>query len=163
MTDHASIDPALDLVLERYMAVPTELVWRAWTEPEHLKVWFVPAPWSVARCTLDLRPGGEFHTVMRSPEGEEMDEGAGCILEVVPNRRLAWTSALGPAFRPLIAGPEGLPFSAVITMEPRGDGTDYRALVRHADPAARERHEEMGFHDGWGAMHDQLVAYAKTL
>ncbi len=163
MTGHASIDPALDLVLERFIDVPAELVWRAWTEPEHLKAWFVPAPWSVARCSIDLRPGGAFHTVMRSPEGEEMDEGAGCILEVVPNRRLAWTSALGPAFRPRIAGADGLPFSAVITMEPRGNGTDYRALVRHADPASRERHEEMGFHDGWGAMHEQLVAHTKTI
>lgn len=131
-----AIDPALDLVLERFVDVPTHLVWRAWTEPEHLVAWLTPARWSTVRCTIDQRPGGEFRTVMRSPEGEEYDEGAGCILEVAPNRRLAWSSALGPAYRP---------------------------LVRHADPAGRERHEEMGFHDGWGAALDQLVAHAKTM
>ena len=37
-------------------------------------------------------------------------------------------------------------------------GTDYRVVVRHGDPAARARHEEMGFFDGWGSVTAQLVA-----
>ena len=55
-----NIDPKLDLVLERVIDVPKHLVWKAWTEAEHLQHWFVPAPWSVARCELDLRPGGRL-------------------------------------------------------------------------------------------------------
>ena len=40
-----SIDPELDLVLERVLDVPVEAVWAAWTTPEHLMKWFTPAPW----------------------------------------------------------------------------------------------------------------------
>jgi uncharacterized protein YndB with AHSA1/START domain len=76
-------DPALDLVLERTIDVPPALVWKAWTVPEHVCKWFCPAPWTVSECQIDLRPGGLFRTVMRSPEGEAFPN-VGCDLEVVP-------------------------------------------------------------------------------
>ena len=44
------IDPKLDLVLEREIDVPVELVWKAWTTPEHLREWFVPKPWTITEC-----------------------------------------------------------------------------------------------------------------
>jgi hypothetical protein len=62
-------DPKLDLVLERVIDVPRELVWAAWTRPEHVKHWLTPRPWTVSECEIDLRPGGMFRFVMRSPEG----------------------------------------------------------------------------------------------
>src|SRR5690606_3788808 len=80
------INPELDLVLERVVDVPPELVWRAWTEPEHLKKWFTPAPWKTVDCEIDLRPGGIFRTVMEGPEGQRFS-GSSCYLEVVENRR----------------------------------------------------------------------------
>jgi uncharacterized protein YndB with AHSA1/START domain len=64
-------DPLLDLVLERVVDVPPELVWAAWTTPEHVTHWFTPAPWKTVTCEIDLRPGGMFRTVMRSPEGQD--------------------------------------------------------------------------------------------
>lgn len=157
-------DPSLDLLLERTLDVSPEDIWRAWTEPELLLKWFVPAPWSLASCTLELRPGGAFCTVMRSPEGEEFP-GMGCFLEVVPNRRLVWTSAMDPGFRPKLneIGSVDFPFTAVITMEPTEGGTLYRALALHADQAGKEKHEQMGFQEGWGAACDQLVALIKSL
>jgi uncharacterized protein YndB with AHSA1/START domain len=145
-------DPKLDLRLERVIDVPPRLVWTAWTEPEHLKEWFVPRPWTIEECEVDLRPGGRFLTVMRSPEGKEFP-GDGCYLEVVPERRLVFTDALLPGYRPA-AEPF---FTAVITMEPEGDGTRYVATALHRDPETRDRHEEMGFHEGWGTCLDQLV------
>ena len=76
------LDPKLDLVLECIVDVPKELVWKAWTQPELLKQWFTPKPWSTVDCELDLRPGGIFRTVMRSPEGQDFTN-LGCYLEVV--------------------------------------------------------------------------------
>ena len=153
-----AFDPALDLVRERVIDMPPSLVWAAWTQPEHLVHWFAPAPWGVARAEIDLRPGGIFSTVMRSPEGEEFP-GTGCILEVIPERRFVWTDALLPGYRPS-AEPF---FTGVVTIEPEGEGTRYRAMARHRDEEGCNRHAEMGFHDGWGAALDQLVAYAKAL
>jgi uncharacterized protein YndB with AHSA1/START domain len=135
-------------------------VWAAWTQPEHVKRWFAPAPYTTPECEIDLRPGGIFRTVMRSPEGEEFG-GDGCFLEVVENRRLVWTSALGPGFRPNVA--EDVAFTAIISLEPTASGTRYTAVAMHSEAAVCARHAEMGFHEGWGATLDQRVALAKEL
>ncbi len=94
----------LDLQLEREVDVPPEAVWAAWTQPDQLVKWFTPAPWTTAECQIDLRPGGMFRTVMRSPEGEDFPN-VGCYLEVVPYERLVWTSALAPGYRPVTEHP----------------------------------------------------------
>lgn len=159
-------DPQRDLILERTVDVPRELVWKAWTEPEHLKKWFTPAPWTTTKCEIDLRAGGAFRTVMRSPEGEEYP-GVSCYLEVVENEKLVWTNALEPGYRPVrpapAAGDEDLVFTAIILLEPHGEGTKYTAIAIHRDEADRQKHEQIGFHEGWGKALDQLVALAKTL
>jgi uncharacterized protein YndB with AHSA1/START domain len=151
-------DPKLDLVLERIIDVPRELVWAAWTQPAHLYKWFVPQPWSLADCEIDLRPGGIFRFVMRSPEGQTFPN-IGCYLEVIPQERLVWTDALLPGYRPS----ENPFFTAIVTMETDGAGTRYVAMARHRDEAGRKKHEEMGFHEGWGQTLDQLVAHIKTM
>jgi len=152
-------DPMLDLVLERVVAAPAEFLWRGWTVPEELMKWFTPAPWKTVDCEIDLRPGGKFRTVMRGPEGQEFDN-VGCYLEIIPNEKLVWTGALGPGFRPRPAASaaESFAMTAVITLQPRGSGTLYTALVIHGDEASRKTHEQMGFHQGWGKALDQLVA-----
>ena len=148
-------DPALDLVLERVVDVPRELVWRAWTNPEDLKQWFAPLPWRTVYCEIDLRLGGMFRTIMRSPEGQDFPN-EGCYLDVVPNERLVWTDALRPGYRPS----EKPFFTAVITLETHGTGTRYTATALHRDVAGRTQHEAMGFHGGWSTALDQLVAHA---
>lgn len=157
-------DPDRDLVLERVVDIPPESVWAAWTTPTLITQWFTPAPWMTVDARVELHPGGAFHTVMRSPDGQEF-ANTGCILAAESNRLLAWTGALKPGFRPHT--PEELQgfsftFSSVITMEPAGSGTRYRALAIHPDAAAREKHDQMGFHAGWGAALDQLVELMKA-
>lgn len=158
MTSVIKIDPALDLVLEREIDVPVELVWKAWTTPSSLKEWFVPKPWSIASVEIDLRPGGIFATTMRSPEGEEFPN-VGSYLEVVPNERLVFTDALLPGYRP---SPKPY-FTGVLELTPLGSsGTRYRAIAIHGDEANRKSHEEMGFHDGWGTVVTQMVEHIKA-
>lgn len=147
-----------DLVLERVVDVPPALVWKAWTEPEHLMQWFTPKPWSTVACEIDLKPGGAFNTTMRSPEGQEFQNN-GCVLEVVPRERLVITDTLLAGYRPA-AKPF---FSAIVSLAPEGKGTRYIAIAMHGDSETRKKHEEMGFHTGWGKALDQLVAHAKTL
>jgi uncharacterized protein YndB with AHSA1/START domain len=161
-------DPRLDLVLERIVDVPPELVWKVWTSPEHLKPWFTPAPWQTVDCEIDLRPGGMFRTVMRSPEGQEFPH-IGCYLEIVTNQKLVWTNALLPGYRPALQPAENVTacdaffFTAIVLIERHQKGTKYTALAIHTDESGRKQHEEMGFHEGWGKALDQLVDYVKKL
>lgn len=157
-------DPKLDLVLERILDVPPDRVFAGWTQPALLTQWFTPKPWETIAAEVELRPGGKFMTVMRSPEGQEFPN-TGCVLEVVPDRKFAWTAALLPGFRPHKKQEMAtVPFvmSAEIWLEPHGDGgTRYVATAIHADEEGRQQHEAMGFHAGWGAALDQLVALIK--
>ena len=149
------LSPDLDLVLERVVPVSPARVWRAWTTPAELEQWFCPRPWRATDWVVDLRPGGEMHNVIRGPQGEAF-ESSGCYLVVEPHRRLVWTDALGPGFRPSGSGL----FTGIIDLAPEGDGCRYRAVARHASVEACRQHAEMGFVDGWSAALDQLVQLA---
>lgn len=157
-------DAKRDLIIERTVDVPRELVWAAWTRPDHLKKWYTPAPWATTEAEVDLRPGGLFRTVARGPEGQEY-ESVSCYLEVIENERLIWTDALGPGFRPtgrpILAEVGHL--TAIISFQAHGKGTRYTAIAIHKDEASSRKHEEMGFHEGWGQVADQLMELARTL
>lgn len=162
-----TLNPKLDLVLERVVDVPVHMVWKAWTDPKHLVKWFTPRPWKTVECKIDLRPGGQFYTVMQSPEGETQPPGNGCYLEVIENQRLVWTGALGPGFRPNDTSEAPFLFTAAIVLEEvkGSDGkpaTKYTAIAMHSEEAGCKTHSDMGFHEGWGAALDQLVELAKT-
>jgi uncharacterized protein YndB with AHSA1/START domain len=161
------VSDKLDLVLERTIDAPIALVWEAYTKPEHIKQWFAPKPFRVTEAELDLRAGGIFRFRMEGPDNF-VEDGAGCVLEVVTRSKFAWTSALGPEFRPndLAAkeGCEGFPFTAVVTFVDAGNGkTAYKAVAMHRNAADKEAHEKMGFHEGWGIVAGQLEEYAKSL
>ena len=67
-------DPRLDLTLERIVDISPARVWAAWTEPEHLKNWFTPAPWKTVDCEIDLRPGGIFRPDVAGGAGAIVDD-----------------------------------------------------------------------------------------
>ncbi|MBI1775308.1 MAG: SRPBCC family protein [Proteobacteria bacterium] len=158
-TDKATPVSDRDLVLTRIFDVPREKVYRAWTDPELLKQWFAPLPYTTPVAELDVRLGGSNLIVMRSPDGKDMPN-RGVYLEVVENERLVFTNAYTKAWEP-----SEKPFMTVIlTFEALGGGkTKYTALVRHWTVADREMHENMGFHKGWGQCADQLAALVQKL
>lgn len=146
------------LTLKRRIDAPAAAVWRAWTEPDLLERWFAPAPWTVSHAELDLRPGGANLIVMRGPDGSEFPN-RGVYLEIVPERRLVFTDAYVSAWEPAEH-----PFMTVtISLEPDEAWTLYSAHVAHWTAADRERHEQMGFHDGWKRCADQLGVVAQAI
>ncbi len=159
-------DPKLDLVFDRMVDIPREMIWAAWTTPEHLKHWFTPDPWQTVDCEIDLRPSGIFKTVMLSPEGQEFPN-LGCYLEIIPNEKLIWTNALQSGFRPAklepIENTNAFTFTAILSLLTDGNRTKYTATVIHSDEASCQQHNDMGFHSGWGTALDQLIAYMKKL
>jgi uncharacterized protein YndB with AHSA1/START domain len=142
-----------ELLLTATFDAPPEKVFRAWTDPELLKQWFAPRPWTIHEIAMDFRAGGKSFFKMRGPQGEEFP-APGVILEVVPNRRIVTTDAFTEAWRP-----SEKPFmTTVVTFEPAPGGkTNYSARVLHWTAADREAHEKMGFHEGWSQCADQLA------
>ena len=134
-------------------------MWKAWADPQLLEAWWCPKPWVTEVRAFDMRAGGAFHTFMRGPDGGTSDN-PGCFLEVVPQERIVCTSMLLGDWRPATPW---MPFTAVFSMADEGDGTRYVANVMHPDKATRDKHEEMGFFEGWGTCIDQLEAFARQL
>jgi uncharacterized protein YndB with AHSA1/START domain len=148
-----------ELILTRLMDAPADKLFRCWTTPELMKQWFAPKPYTTPVAELDLRPGGASNIMMRTPEGQDIP-CPGQYLEVVPNRKLVFTDAFTGDWLP----GSGKPFMvATVTFEPEGGKTRYTAIARHWSAEDKKKHEEMGFHQGWGICADQLEALAKTL
>jgi len=142
-----------ELVITRDVPIPAAKLYQGWTDPELMKLWFVPKPWTIASIKTELRVGGASEIVMRSPEGQEFPN-RGVYLEVVPNEKLVFTDAYTEAWVP-----SEKPFmTAIITFEELGNGlTRYTARALHWSEENRKKHEEMGFEPGWNACLDQLV------
>ena len=148
-----TMDPELDLTISRLIRAPRADVWRAWTDPASLEQWWVPAPAKCRVAELDLRPGGAFVTTISENGGAFAPHVRGCFLAVDPRERLVFTDALVGGWRPA----EHPFMTAIITLKDHPEGTDYSALVKHRSAADRNMHEEMGFHDGWGTVVEQLA------
>src|SRR5215813_3735729 len=101
MTAPDKSSPTLDreLILTRMIDAPRDKVFRAWTEPELLKQWFAPLPWTTSKVETDVRVGGASLIVMRSPEGNEFPS-RGVYLEVVKHERLVFTDAFTKDWEP---------------------------------------------------------------
>jgi uncharacterized protein YndB with AHSA1/START domain len=149
------VNPDLDLAIERVIKAPRDAVWRAWTDPDRLARWWVPAP---ARCRVDRlepRAGGAFVTSLSEDGvtfGPHLDA---CFVVLDDLRRLVFTNAIDSSYRP--AAPAPIAMTATITLDDHPQGTDYRVLVTHADPEAKALHEKLGFVEGWGTVIAQLA------
>src|SRR3982074_3686276 len=81
-----------EIVLTRVFDAPRHLVFDAFTKPELLKRWFGPRGWSLAACEVDLRVGGGFRFVPRSPDGKDMGM-RGVYHELTPPDRSVHTES----------------------------------------------------------------------
>jgi uncharacterized protein YndB with AHSA1/START domain len=143
-----------ELRLTRLIDAPREAVWEAWTDPELLKRWFAPLPYTTPEAAFDLRPGGASNIVMQAPDGTRMPN-RGQFLEITPHEGLVFTDAYTGDWTPR----EGAPFmTVVLTFEDEGGKTRYTARVLHWTREDREKHATMGFHQGWAICAEQLAA-----
>jgi len=154
-------------VIRRVVRAPRDLVWRAWTERDHLAQWFGPKGCTIADCKIDLRPGGTFHYCMRFPGGDMW--GKWVFREVVaPERLVMITSFSDPAGATSRAPFDGWPLEmmGVVTFEEHagiGKGTVVTVTSSaHQATAAEQKtfddnHGSM--QQGWGGTFDQLEAY----
>ncbi len=158
------INPATDLVVERLLKAPPALVWRCWADPKLLCQWYMPKPWTLVDAEIELRPGGRFYLLAQSPDGQQFPN-EGSILLAEPHTRLVFTDLMTRDYAPVekVSADFGPAFTAVMTFEPEGTGTRYRAVARHRSAADAKTHDDMGFQMGWGIAADQLDALAQGL
>jgi uncharacterized protein YndB with AHSA1/START domain len=154
------MNPELDLSIDRIIRAPRKQVWDAWTQPDKLARWWIPAPTHCRVERLDVRAGGGFVTLM-SDDGEEfVPHLDACFLVADEYERIVFTNAINSDWRP--ASPAPVPMTAEVVLRDHPDGTDYRVTVRHGDPADRARHAELGFAEGWGSTTAQLARLAEA-
>jgi uncharacterized protein YndB with AHSA1/START domain len=141
-----------ELALTRIIDAPPARVFSAWTA--RFKDWWGPHGMTTPFCEMDLRTGGVFKTVMRAPDGTEYPT-RGVFLEVVPPERIVFTDAFDPGWQP---HPD-IFFTGITTFDALPGGqTQLSARALHWTVESREKHEEMGFEQGWGESLDRLVA-----
>jgi uncharacterized protein YndB with AHSA1/START domain len=144
-----------ELVLTRIINAPRERVFEAWTR--RLPEWWGPHGMTTPVWEMDLRPGGIFRTVMRAADGTEYPT-RGVFLEVVRPERIVFTDAFDAGWRP---APD-IFFTAITTFEEHAGKTKYTARALHWTVEDRIKHEQMGFHQGWGESLDRLAALVRT-
>jgi uncharacterized protein YndB with AHSA1/START domain len=151
-TDPAGTSASRELVLSRIIHAPRERIFQAWTT--ELSRWWGPHGMTTPFVEMDLRPGGIFRTIMRAPDGTEYPT-KGVFLEVVENEKIVFTDAFDAGWEPST----DIFFTAITTFEALPGGrTNYTARALHWTVENRAKHEQMGFHHGWGESLDRLVA-----
>ena len=141
---------AQEITITRVYHAPRELLWRAWTEPEHLVRWWGPDGWStpLETVTMEVRPGGVFRLTSVSDEGAEMPV-EGIYREVVEPERIVLEEPAEGNWH------EGS--LSVVTFTDLGDGRTELALQ-----ATIQTTEEMGAHAERG-MRGTLARLAEHL
>lgn len=143
------------LSIVRIVKAPPALLWDAWSDADSLAQWWIPAPMHCRILALDLRAGGSFRTEMSEDGNLFTPHLDACFLDVVPGERIVFTTALRGGWHP--ADDPFMVITAIITLTAHAKGTCYEAQVLHRTAAERDRHQEMGFFDGWGTGIDQLA------
>lgn len=140
-----------EIMMRRVFEAPHERVFEALTKPELLKAWFSDPPrWELEECTVDLREGGAYRRVWRSPDGGVIGMG-GIFLEVVIPERIVKTEIFdNPWFE---GGATGMQF--VVENEGR---TTLIQTVKYASQAVRDLVLASPMTDGMEAAYDRLAA-----
>ena len=81
-----------ELVVTRTFDAPPRIVFKAWSDPELFRKWWVPkgAPMTLLSCDMDVRTGGKYRLKFRA--GDQSMEFFGKYLEVVADERIVWTN-----------------------------------------------------------------------
>lgn len=143
-----------EIVLTRLLDAPRELVWRAWTEPEHLIKWWGPTGFTNTFHEIDVRPGGVWRFVMHAPDGTDYDNFVR-FREVLPPERLVYDQGQ------TVDEPW---FQATVTFEADGDRT--LITLRTVFPTRKMRDtvvEQYGAIEGGNQSLDRLSEHLLTM
>jgi uncharacterized protein YndB with AHSA1/START domain len=133
-------DSDLILTTTRLFDAPAQVVYDAWTQPEHMRHWFGPKGFEIVACEMDPRPGGRWRVGMRAPEGTEHTE-LGSVTELVPGKRLVLTHCW------LLGGRPGHETTITVTLADE-NGTTRMTFRQGTFESVKSRDEH---NDGWSS------------
>lgn len=162
--------PQKPFIITRLLDVPRDLVFKCWTEREHME-WWGPKGVTIGHTKLDLRPGGMFHYSMQTADGPVM-WGRWIIREVVPPERLVFVNSFsdeaGGITRHPMSASWPLEILSTITFEEQDGGQTLLTIEwLPLYPTEEERKTFDAGHDsmkaGWSGSLDGLVEYLATI
>ncbi len=163
-TDTSAGTSAREFVISRDFAAPRALVFKAWTDPALIGHWWGPHGFTNPVCELDVRPGGAYYIVMRSPQGVDYPL-KGVYREVIEPERLVFSDAWDehPAewhemLKELYTG-DGVPAGEAlntVTFAEHGGTTTLTIRSVFDSVAIRDAMVDMGMDDGWSQSLDRL-------
>jgi uncharacterized protein YndB with AHSA1/START domain len=156
-----------DVVITRVFDAPRDLVWRAWTEPDHLMRWWGPTDFTTPHCSIDLRVGGSYLYCMRSPDGADF-WGTGVYREIVPPERLVYTDSFADEHGNVVPATHygmspTLPVEMLVTVIFEDQDGKTRLTLRHAGLTGADTTHAGNMEQGWNQFFDKLAAYVGEL
>lgn len=149
-----------DIVIERVLNAPRQLVWNAWTQREHLMRWWGPKTFTCPDCTIDFREGGKYHYSMMSPDGMKFWV-TGTFEKINPIEQFSYTDSFADEHGNVVgASHYGMPgdmpeiMHVNVTLEDLGAKTKM-TLVHRGLPAGETSEQTK---QGWNEMFDKLEA-----
>ena len=149
-----------ELVITRIFDAPRELVWKAWTEPEHMMRWWGPENFTSPVCKIDLRVGGKYLNCMKSPEGQDF-WSTGVYREIVPLERIVFTDSFADEHGNIVSaahyGMEGdIPLEMLVTVTFEDLDGKTRMTLKHTGFQVGEMSDMA--EAGWNQSFDKLAA-----
>ncbi|SHM90186.1 SRPBCC family protein [Mucilaginibacter sp. OK098] len=86
-----------ELIISRTLNAPIELVWEAWTNPEHIVNWWGPNGFTNTITKMDINPGGEWNLVMHGPDGTDY-KNKSVFKEIVLYKKIVYQHISSPCF-----------------------------------------------------------------
>lgn len=147
--------PSSELELTRTFDAPRDLVFKVWTDPRFVALWWGLEGTSVPHCEMDVRPGGAWRVDMRAPSGTIYPNG-GVFLEVIENERLVYSDVADPKSPAWKGAPPGDRLN-IVTFEDAGSGTRVTLRVQFKTPADHEFFVGTGYPGGLAQSLDRLA------
>jgi uncharacterized protein YndB with AHSA1/START domain len=141
------------LEVTRVIDAPRSLVFKAWTQPEHIARWWGPQGFTSIGCKMDIRVGGTFRVGMRSPEGTDYWK-VGVYREIVEPERIVFTFAWEDA-----SGKPG--HKLLTTVRFAEQGTKTMLTLHQAVFETTERRDD--HHIGWTSCLERFAEYMATI
>ena len=148
-----------ELLITRFFDSPRELVWKAWTDPDHFKHWWGPKNFTAPFCKMDFHVGGKYLYCMRSPEGQDY-WSTGVYKEIVPKERIVFTDSFADAEGNVVPATDygmspDFPLETLVTVTFEDYVGKTKMTLRHVGMPLGETSEQAGA--GWNESFDKLA------